>query len=342
MKLLIDYFRELYQGTVTSWNRFWFSAVDPATYSLIRLLGGAMILYTHLAWTPELENFFGPRSWLSPVAVRESGEAGVYAWSYFWLIDSTAVLWVVHIAALIAMAMLMLGLFSRVTAVLTFLAVVSYANRVPSALFGLDQINGLLALYLTLGPSGAHFSLDRLLARWRGQGPLPPAAPSVGANLGVRMIQVHMCIVYLFAGLGKLTGEAWWDGRAMWLSVANLEYQSLDMTWIANWPILVSFLTHATIAWEVSYAALIWPRLTRPIMIALAISVHLGIAIALGMKTFGLVMLIANMAFISPWVVRAVFRMPPAAGSEGAPAAACSPEVKRRNARTSRPSAATK
>jgi hypothetical protein len=91
----------------------------------------------------------------------------------------------------------------------------------------------------------------------------------------------------------------------MWRAVANLEYQSIDMTWLANWPLMLNFMTHLTIAWEVSYAALIWPRLTRPIVLALAIPLHLGIACFLGMITFGLVMLIANLAFVPPGIVRA-------------------------------------
>jgi hypothetical protein len=40
-------------------------------------------------------------------------------------------------------------------------------------------------------------------------------------------------------------------------------------------------------------------------MVAMAIPLHLGIAIFLGMMTFGLAMIIANLAFVSPWVVRA-------------------------------------
>jgi hypothetical protein len=39
-------------------------------------------------------------------------------------------------------------------------------------------------------------------------------------------------------------------------------------------------------------------------MLALAIPMHLGIGICLGMMTFGTVMLIANVAFLSPAVVR--------------------------------------
>ena len=109
-----------------------------------------------------------------------------------------------------------------------------------------------------------------------------------------------MCVIYLFAGLSKLAGPSWWDGSAIWLSFANLEYQSLDMTWMAAYPLVISFMTHLSVMWEVSYAALIWPRLTRPIWVALAIPLHLGIAICLGMITFGLIMLVGNMAFIEP------------------------------------------
>jgi hypothetical protein len=117
-------------------------------------------------------------------------------------------------------------------------------------------------------------------------------------------MQLHLCVIYLFSGLGKATGETWWDGSAMWLAVANYEYQSIDLTWLAAWPAVLSFFAHLTVAWELSYPALVWPRLTRPLVVALAIPIHLGIALFLGMMTFGLAMIIANLAFVSPWVIR--------------------------------------
>jgi hypothetical protein len=72
------------------------------------------------------------------------------------------------------------------------------------------------------------------------------------------------------------------------------------MTWLANHPWLINFLTHATVFWEIFYCALVWPRLTRPWMLLGAVAVHGGIVVAYGMPTFGLVMLIGNVAFISP------------------------------------------
>lgn len=310
MKLVTDYLRELFSATVSGWQRFWFTPSDPATLGLIRILAGAMLFYTHLVWSRDLEAFFGPHGWLSAEAMNAFYEQGTYSWSYFWLISSPAVLWTVHIAALVVFALLTLGLFTRVVSVLAFLMAVAYVNRVPGALFGLDQINCLLAMYLMIGPSGAAYSLDRWLAARRTGGVLPPAGPFVSANVAIRLIQVHMCVIYLFAGLAKLQGPSWWNGTAMWFAVGNLEYQSLDLLWLAHYPLLVNLMTHATIFWEISYAALVWPRLTRPLILLVAIPLHGGICLGLGMITFGLIMLVGNLAFVPPWLVRRVVEWP--------------------------------
>ncbi len=304
---------------IAGWDRFWFTPADPATLGLIRILAGAMLLYTHLVWGLALTDFFGDHGWLSREAVQAA--RGPYSWSYLWWIHSTTVLWIAHVAALIVLALLTLGLYSRLMSVLAFIITASYVGRAQGALFGLDHINLMLSMYLMLGPSGAAYSLDRLVRRPPGAADRP-ARPSVAANIAIRLIQIHLCIIYLCAGTAKLTGPAWWDGTAMWKAVASLEYQSLDMTWMAHWPLVLNLLTHVTIFWELFYCALIWPRATRPVMLALAVPLHLGIAFCLGMITFGLVMLIANLAFVPPHVVRALLQRKPGLGAASAELAA--------------------
>ena len=291
---------------VAGWNRFWFQPQDPATLGLIRVLAGTMLFYTHLVWSLRLEEFFGP-SGMVPMDVVQAVHVSQFAWSVFPLFDSPWLLWTFHVFALVIFALFAIGLGTRWSSILAFLITVSYVNRVPVALFGLDQINGMLALYLMLGPSGGAFSVDRLLARRRAGGARLSDPASVSANIAIRLIQIHLCVIYLFAGCGKLFGESWWSGTAIWLALANYEYQSLDMTWLATWPLLINLMTHVTLIWEISYSALIWPRWTRPFVLALAIPLHVGIAVAMGMITFGLVMLIANLAFVSPSLIRAVF-----------------------------------
>ena len=104
-------------------------------------------------------------------------------------------------------------------AILAFLFAVSYANRItPGAYFGLDKINWMLALYLMVGPCGARYSVDRLWRLRRGNTEVPASS---SANLAIRLIQVHMCIIYLFSGIAKMQGSPGSVGEATWLSLRS-------------------------------------------------------------------------------------------------------------------------
>lgn len=295
--MIKNYLAEVLQA----WNRFWFTARCAEILSVMRIMVGSMLIYTHLVWTLELETFFGPNGVL-PTDYRSSfPHIGSYAWSHFDISHSSAWLWGSHAVALIVLAMFTLGAFTRITSVLAFALVVSYANRASGTLFGLDQINAFLTMYLAIGNCGQHYSIDSHFRRRNQQG---RAGMSVLNTIAVRLMQLHLCIVYLFAGLGKIQGTTWWNGQAVWGTIASYEYQTLDLTWMSEHMWLVNLLTYATVAWEVSYPFLIWHRLTRPLFLLIAVVVHLSIGLSMGMLTFGLIMLYANLAFVEPsWLM---------------------------------------
>ncbi|HEY1067951.1 MAG TPA: HTTM domain-containing protein [Pirellulales bacterium] len=219
--------------------------------------------------------------------------------SHLWYVSEQPYLSIAHFAALAVFAMFAAGLWTRWTSILAWALTISYANRLPGAMFGLDQLNAVLTTYLMIGPSGASYSIDRLLAGKLEQ-------PSVGANISIRLIQLNMCLIYFLAGTSKLNGDFWWEGTAMWMSFANVNYQTLDMTWTKHFPALLAFICHATVLWELTYAGLVWPRLTRPLVIGMAVLVHAGIGMCLGMITFATIMIIGNMSFVSPALVRRI------------------------------------
>jgi hypothetical protein len=290
------------RALVDGWNAFWFTPADPALLGLIRILTGLMLLYTHAVWGLALDAFFGPVGWLDEGLVRAL-QGDEFAYSFWWWVPANRV-WHAYGLSMIVLALFTVGLWTRVTSVLALIVAISFVHRVPGALFGLDQINVLLTLYLAIGPSGQALSVDRWLAGRRGGAEASRPAPSAAANLAQRLIQVHMCVIYFFAGVSKLQGPAWWNGEAMWRAFANLEYQSADMTWLAWHPWLVNLITHASIAWELSFCVLIWLRLWRPLVLAGAVVLHLGIGLFLGMWTFGLVMLIGCASFLPAEAVR--------------------------------------
>lgn len=291
--------------TLDGWNRFWFTPSQPHTLALIRILGGSMLLYTHFVWSLDLIAFFGPDAWITADTIREL-HRGSTAWSYLWYVESSGLLWTLHIMALAVIAMFTLGLFTRVTSVLTWLITLAYCHRMHGALFGLDQVNAMIAMYCMLGPCGAVYSLDAWRRKRSSRERDQASQASVAANVAIRLLQLHMCVIYLFGGIAKMRGVMWWDGNATWFAVSNLEYQSIDMTWLVHYPILIALLTHVTVFWETFYCALVWPRATRPIVLFLAVCVHGGIALFLGMITFGLAMIIGNLAFVSPAVTQSI------------------------------------
>ena len=295
------------QELQSAWNTFWFRAEDPFLLGLLRLLVGSMVFYTHLVWTLEFSTFLGTGGVLTADYGQMLSGSGGSFWSHFYWIQSPTLLLITHIFALVVFACFALGLFARTAAILSFLFLVSYAHRATGALFGLDQINGFLTFYLALGPCGAALSLDRWLRRKKHPTSIASVEPSVGANLSLRLIQVHMCVVYLFAGLGKLQGPSWWNGEALWGALASYDYQTLDLTWMAGYMWLINLMTFTSIVWEVSYAFLVWPKLTRPICLLMAFIVHAGIGLGMGMLTFGLIMIFGNLAFLPSAKTRQVF-----------------------------------
>ncbi|HEY6563899.1 MAG TPA: HTTM domain-containing protein [Pirellulaceae bacterium] len=303
MTTVREYIVGLVGASRKGWNDFWFTPSAPESLALIRIFTGVMLLYTHGVWGFDLPGFFGREGRLTWDFVTTYHEGSPFAWTLFRAFDSP---WQIRAIWLIAMGvflLLTLGVATRWTSILAFVFTTSFAHRAAGALFGLDQINLLLVTYLMVGDAGGAYSIDAWIRCRRGW---PARRACVSTNIATRLIQIHMCVIYFFAAAGKLQGVSWWEGTAMWLALANYEYQSIDMTFLGQWPYAINLLTHVTLLWELSYCVLIWPRWTRPLMLALAIPLHLGIAVCLGMITFGLIMLVGNLAFVSPDVIRSL------------------------------------
>lgn len=296
-----------------AWDRFWFHPADPYPLAILRLLAGGMLFYSHLVWGIDLQAFFGSSGW-NNAGLIGALQNDSFAWSFWWYVPD-AWLMPVHVMCCLVLLMFFLGAFTRVTSVLSWLIAISYAHRAMLANYGLDQIVCMLVLYLCLSPCNHYLSLDAWWRRWR-RGEVNRIEPSIMANLSCRLIQVHLCVIYLFAGLSKLQGRSWWNGNAVWEALANEEYQSTDMTWLAAFPLITHIATHMTIAWEVSFWALVWNRYLRPFVLLIGTSMHLGIGMFMGMWTFGLAMTFGYVTFIpAAWLrmlIHGVARIPAA------------------------------
>lgn len=288
------------------WKEFWFQPEDPFTLGMIRILTGWMLAYNLLVWGLDLDAFFSSNG-LQPLSAIREFHGQDYIFSFLFYVPDNW-LHVVHWTAFAIALLFCVGVCTRLTSILAFLITISYSHRVPVANFGLDQILGLLCLYLAIGPSGAALSVDEWFRKRRAlkSGLLPSTPRLESCRMALRLIQIHICVIYFWAGFAKLKGESWWTGEALWQVLANQEYQTLDLTWMAWVPWLPYLIAHITVAWEVFFCVLIWNKYLRPIMLAVGTGMHFGIGAFLGMWTFGLVMTYAYFAFSSPeaWRMR--------------------------------------
>jgi hypothetical protein len=291
------------------WNSFWFEPSAATTLAMIRIATGAMLAYIHIVWCLRLDDFLGPNAFTTG-EFAQSLHRGDYAWSYLWYIDSVPLLWAHQLVAIALSILMAIGLFTRFVIPIIWFMTLMVCHRMTGLLFGLDQIVMMVTMYLMVARSGDEISMDRYLDLGKAQ-----ASPGLDANIqtsnwstyntiAARLMQIHLCVIYLFGGLGKMRGETWWDGSAIWLSAVSYEYQSLDLTWIGNYPVLMALAAHVTLFWETFYVCLVWPKMTRPWVLATAFGVHAGIGVFLGMITFGWMMIVANAVFIEPTTMK--------------------------------------
>src|SRR5262245_43112407 len=154
---------------VRGWDRFWFSPADPTVLGLIRLCAGFIVLYVYVAYTYDLQTFFGKEAWLDlptinafrhempivappsnwddprPIPPADAAERqfmekwnvnprqpgivqGRYVWSVWFHVTDPTWMYVVHFCILGAIFLFAMGFCTRVTAVLTWIGMLSYVS----------------------------------------------------------------------------------------------------------------------------------------------------------------------------------------------------------------------
>jgi hypothetical protein len=210
-----------------------------------------------------------------------------------WVVDALAPLGVgeaacvnglfaVYVAGLLA---LLAGWHTRAAALVAWLAFSTLKASAPLSGYGLYELSTISLFYCVCLPVGHGLSLDRRRGR-------VPAGPSPGARLGLRVLQLHLCIVYLSSGWWKASGDQWWDGAAIWRALMRQDLGQFDFAWLAEWPWLAKLACWGTLAVELGYAVLVWPRRTRRWWVAATLGLHAGIAVMLGLWLFSALMIV--------------------------------------------------
>jgi len=281
---------------------------DPEALGLCRIVLVTVMLASLLTHLGAVSDYFSSHSVLGGTAAREAFHS---RWSLLFTIHEPWAVRAVFAVGVLAHVMWLLGLFTRVSAVVAWLLWISMVGRQPLLYALPDQLHSVLATVLMLLPAGRGLSLD---ARFRGKRRRVPVWCR-------RLLQLQIAIVYVATGALK-TGNTWRDdGTALYYTLANPynRHFVFDQTLAALQPWVLRPATWAVLVWEVGFGGFVllhWLREMlgcprrfpdlRKLFLTFGVLMHLGIQALLYVAWFTPLMIAAYAAFLSPPEVSAL------------------------------------
>lgn len=119
-------------------------------------------------------------------------------------------------------------------------------------------------------------------------------------NFGVLAIVIQIQIVYLIAGIAKLSSSEWLSGIAI-INLGEVQYFNLYNNWFSATGFLAYFFNYLVLFYQLLFPFLIWIEKIKKPLLVIGILTHLYIAFVMGIMGFGLIMLIPYVYF---WPVK--------------------------------------
>ncbi|HMF15707.1 MAG TPA: hypothetical protein VKE98_00805 [Gemmataceae bacterium] len=284
-----------------AWTRFWFKAADPIGLHRLRFLSGVLLIAWLLPLGGHVEAFFSMAGWADReyyIAISQLQQAvrqgsvppsenvpPVPLWSiFYWIGANSAMVRTVYWLAIAVFALFALGLWTRITAPLTWVFAVSFLAS-PAASYDGDYLLGLLAFYLMVGylllglwsrPQTPGSRILGWTAPWLGKLLTGKAShgeePSYAANLALRLLQVHFAIVVVASALHKLQIGDWWRGMALWFPLhppfdTTQESLQNEQVSISAHLFLLSLFQYVLLAWQLTFPIFAWRKSWRWVLL---------------------------------------------------------------------------
>jgi hypothetical protein len=311
-------------GLIAAWTRFWFTPTDPIGLNALRFLAGLVFLSWLLPLAGHYGALFGLQGWFDLEAFleasRQQGGAPVPIIPvslFYWCGGDPTLLATVYWGSIGVLVLFTLGLWPRLTAILTFAVVVSFQAN-PALRDDADALLGIVAFYLMigyvlLGQWGRPLSrLERVLGPHdtflfglfrRRSADAPPAPPSYAANLAVRLLQIHFAIVLVVSGLHKLQFGDWWAGVAWWYPLhppfrTTAESLLAKAAYADAYLFGLSLLQYIALAWQLGFPFFAWRKAWRPVLLVGGALAWLGCHFIYQQPLFGPLLMFACLSYL--------------------------------------------
>jgi len=312
-------------GPVRSWMNFWFAPIDAVGLHFVRIFTGMVLIFWLLSFAGYQDALFGLTGWFDAQAIKDTarlpGGAPVpFGWSILYLAGNETAVHAMYWGSIVILLAFTIGLFTRVTSVLSWVIVVSFTLN-PAISFDADFLLVVFAFYLMvgyvlLGQWSRDLSIrDRILGSTDTLLRIPSANEqpgSRGANLAIRLLQVHFALAVCVSALHKLQYGYWWGGVALWFPMhppleTTFEGVRMGPATRGVYLFTLSAVQYALMAWQLAFPLFAWKQWARPLLLAGGILGWIGSVFVFQLPLFGPIYLIGCLAFLTPAEWRTAF-----------------------------------
>ena len=275
---------------------------SPLYLVFLRISTGIILLVSMFNLLPDFSNIYGVKGIVDPelLALKKSYSLPsihtlVETIQSYTGLEQDFILTGILVFYLILCILLVLGLFTKPAALLLLLLHGSIFTSLPQFSYGFDYFCTIALFYCLIFPTHRYTSLDKILFNLK---------PSTWVSFCLRILQIHICLVYFFGGLGKIVGHTWRNGEALWKTV-HLPYfdNALNFDALGNYPWLWIIGGWAICLIEILHPVFIHLKKTRTTMLSLIILLHLSIALILNLYLFSAIMIAFNItAYYYPFL----------------------------------------
>ncbi len=214
----------------------------------------------------------------------------------------------VYLVTIVFGILLMVGLYTRASAVMTLFLWLSLYVSDPFVGSGGDAVLRMVLFYLCFTDAGKRWSVDaRLRSARGGVRPLMPEwFTATLHNLAVILIIHQVVMVYVGSAFWKLQSTVWRDGTAVYYPLQTDAYSPWSdwLHWAYSSAPIIAGATYTAIVVQLFFPVLLIYRPTRMVALVMITGMHLGIGIFMGILYFSLVMIAVDMILVSDrsWV----------------------------------------
>ena len=286
-------------------SNLFFKAEAPETLGYFRIAVSAFALVQLFVLLPDWMWLYGPKGllpWEISDVLNTSSTPSLLFVSNLLAplhISPTVTVYLVTIIYLLSLTGLLLGFKTRMMAIAAWLMHLMLDTTGHFTAYGVETFLHIALFYCAVLPVGCRLAID---ARKK-----QTLIPSYLITLSVRVIQLHLCIMYLACGIEKSMGTQWWNGEAIWMALQQDQFHKVDTGWMAQVPIVPKLLCWGTLLVETFYPVAIFYRKTKKIWLVSIMSMHAFIAVFLGLQLFGALMILLNLTVFGNYCFEGLF-----------------------------------